>query len=91
MYEAQVEETPPTQGIAATEWRNLLKLLLDLSVRNNSAIAIDRDYLRWMGTRMSPKFILPPADLRQVVEAWPTLPEAVRAGIVELVKAAKSK
>ncbi len=28
------------------------------------------------------------ADLRQVIEAWPSLPEAIRAGIVAMVKAA---
>jgi hypothetical protein len=29
-----------------------------------------------------------PPDLAAVVAAWPTLPEAIRAGIVALVKAA---
>ena len=28
------------------------------------------------------------ADLRAVVDAWPTLPDAVRAGIVAMVRAA---
>jgi hypothetical protein len=27
-------------------------------------------------------------DLARIVDAWPTLPEAVRAGIVAMVKAA---
>jgi hypothetical protein len=30
------------------------------------------------------------ADLRVVVDAWPTLPEAIRSGMVAMVKAAKS-
>ncbi len=30
------------------------------------------------------------ADLRHVIEAWPTLPEAIRAGIVAMVKAARN-
>jgi hypothetical protein len=29
-----------------------------------------------------------PADLAAVIDAWPELPEAVRAGIVAMVKAA---
>ena len=29
-----------------------------------------------------------PTDLRRVVEAWPELPDAVKAGIVAMVKAA---
>jgi hypothetical protein len=29
-----------------------------------------------------------PSDLAAVVDAWPTLPEALRAGILALVKAA---
>ena len=29
------------------------------------------------------------ADLRAVVECWPTLPKAIRAGILAMVKAAK--
>ena len=31
----------------------------------------------------------PNADLDAVVQSWPTLPEAVRAGIVAMVKAAR--
>jgi hypothetical protein len=30
-----------------------------------------------------------PADLRTVAEAWPRLPEAIRAGILAMVKAAE--
>ncbi|HUT57138.1 MAG TPA: hypothetical protein VNA25_04610 [Phycisphaerae bacterium] len=30
-------------------------------------------------------------DLAKVIEAWPTLPEAVRAGILAMVEAAKPK
>ena len=33
---------------------------------------------------------LPPPDLAAVVEAWPELPEALKAGIVAMVKAARS-
>jgi hypothetical protein len=29
-------------------------------------------------------------DLRAVIEAWPDLPEAVRAGIVAMVRAART-
>lgn len=32
--------------------------------------------------------VAPDPALRRVVEAWPTLPKPVRAGIVEMVKAA---
>jgi hypothetical protein len=32
--------------------------------------------------------VLTPHDLADVVAAWPTLPEAIRAGILALVKAA---
>jgi hypothetical protein len=31
-----------------------------------------------------------PADLTAVIDAWPDLPEALRAGIVAMVKAARS-
>jgi len=30
-----------------------------------------------------------PSDLAAVIDAWPGLPEAVRAGIVAMVKASK--
>ena len=30
------------------------------------------------------------ADLRHVIEAWPSLPEAIRAGIVAMVRAARN-
>jgi hypothetical protein len=39
-------------------------------------------------TQVVPKTTLP-ADLAQVVEAWGRLPEAIRAGILAMVKAAK--
>jgi hypothetical protein len=32
-----------------------------------------------------------PPDLRLIVEAWPKLPKAVRAGIVAMVRAAKGE
>ncbi len=33
----------------------------------------------------------PPPDLAAVIDAWPDLPEPIRAGIVAMVKAASGK
>jgi len=32
-----------------------------------------------------------PVDLRAVIEAWPSLPEAIRAGILALVRTASKE
>ena len=64
------------EGFTPPEWRALLKLLLDLVVRGNSAIVIDPTWLRWMGTRVAPKFILGPdaeRGQRNKKVLWPYL------------------
>lgn len=62
------------ERITAAEWRSFLKLLLDLVVRSNSAINIDREKIRWMGMKIVPKFLLGPDALvvnRNVQMLWP--------------------
>ncbi len=73
------------------EWRNGrrigLKIRSDSSVKPESAITSEdgpdvlADCLAFLGQEMP--------DLAAVVSAWPRLPEAVKAGILAMVKAMK--
>lgn len=42
------------------EWRNFLNFGLDFIFRNNTAVQIDLQFLRWMGAPMNPKWIVEP-------------------------------
>ena len=65
------------EGLSANDWRAFLKLLLDLVMRGNTAVNIDRDALRWMGTKIVPRFILGPdatsPDPKARQRLWPYL------------------
>jgi DEAD/DEAH box helicase domain-containing protein len=67
-------------GLSATDWRSFIKLLLDLGLRGNSAVAFNPDWTRWMGGRFAPKFILGPHAESNTATAnkqkmWPYLRE----------------
>jgi hypothetical protein len=54
--------------------------LRDESTFGNDTIPFDA------GLRESPKSDASDADLRRVLDAWPTLPSAIRRGILALIK-----
>lgn len=63
------------RGLALADWQDFLKLCLDFVVRSYTAISIEQDILRWMGTRIAPKRIAAPGS-RQVknrIYAWPSV------------------
>jgi hypothetical protein len=41
-----------------------------------------------LAQQFSPKTLLAPPDLQAIIDAWPSLPEPVKAGIVAMVRAA---
>lgn len=47
-------------GGTTASWRDLLKLAIDYLVRGDYCIKIERDYLRWMGLPLRPRYLLPP-------------------------------
>jgi len=83
-----------SEGITPEDWRSLLKLLLDLVVRGNTAIVINRDWMNWMGTRISPKVMLGPnsdkAERNKKIR-WPQIRKGnVRSRFVKLLAHALS-
>lgn len=62
-------------GVDVAHWRDFLKVALDHVVRGESAVKIDERFIRWMGTRIRPKVLLPPGDNATVNQevVWPTL------------------
>ncbi|NVB37502.1 DEAD/DEAH box helicase [Pseudenhygromyxa sp. WMMC2535] len=77
------------EGLTVEDWSSLLKLLLDLVIRSNTAIVIDQDWKRWMGTRIVPKFILGPhaeEAQRNKQMLWPYIRRgSVRSRFVNLL------
>lgn len=56
---------PPSEwtqlGGTPDGWRDFLYLLLDFRIRSYGAVAVPRDFHRWMGGYSSPSFLLGPA------------------------------
>ena len=49
-----------SRGASLDEWKDFLRLVVDHFLRENSIIRIPEDYQRWMGARISFKFVVGP-------------------------------
>lgn len=72
-----VNQAPPVltqRGISLDDWRDLLRLVLDIQVRGWKAVPIPRDYLRWLGYPGRPVELLAPGEAEQSrnQQGWPT-------------------
>ncbi|MCK6565885.1 MAG: hypothetical protein L6Q80_14230 [Dehalococcoidia bacterium] len=56
-------------------WHSFLKLLLDFYVRSNSAVLLDRQFFRWVGTTILPKVVGGPGEkpVRNRRISWPEI------------------
>lgn len=63
------------RALPLADWQDFLKLCLDFVVRSYTAISIEQDILRWMGTRIAPKRIAPPGgqQVKNRIYAWPSV------------------
>lgn len=70
---------PPTEWKrtkkTAADWRAFLKICVDFGLRGNACVAVRREYLRWIGIKIRPKYMaspdqeyLPPGLVR-----WPVM------------------
>ncbi len=48
------------QQLTAGQWRDFLKICLDFYVREGVYLNIPREWLNWLGSRISPKYLLSP-------------------------------
>lgn len=63
-------------GFRDEEWRPFLKLAIDFFVRNHTALSVNREDFRWIGSHFSTPVILPPgADgaTKNRAYPWPTV------------------
>ena len=71
--------SPPNNWLATkrspADWLDFLKLCIDFSIRGNACVSVKRDFLRWIGIRIRPKYLVP-ADQVNVPRGsvqWPTM------------------
>lgn len=61
-------------GRSVEDWRTFLRLCLDYAIRNRTALDIDRDLLRWMGSPIRPMQVVhPDEELAKRQFRWPTV------------------
>lgn len=48
------------RGLSVEEWKCLLKVFIDFYVRDGIFVSISSEWLKWLGGRFSPKFLLAP-------------------------------
>lgn len=64
-------------GLSLADWKDLLKLSLDFFVRQNTAVKVEEQFLRWMGVPMQPRYLLGPGEeltSRSKQKSWPQVP-----------------
>jgi DEAD/DEAH box helicase domain-containing protein len=69
------------RGQSVESWRAFLKLAMDFFIRANTAVDVDKKYLRWMGTLIHRRVIAPPGEEQggdRYIVSWPTVGKAGR-------------
>lgn len=76
---------PPAEwkdrGFDKSSWHAFLKMCLDFFVRSHTAVNVEREALRWMGTQISTNFITDPDGdtVKNRCYAWPAIHPRRRA------------
>ena len=69
------------EGLSLSDWNDLLTVLIDHTVRGRSATQVPRDFHRWMGVPIRPRYLIGPgtdvSDNRRQVR-WPSLLNTTR-------------
>lgn len=52
------------------EWKNFLRLIVDHFIRENTIIDIPKEFQRWMGAKISFKYVLAPGDKPDTGKSW---------------------
>ncbi|MEB2786515.1 DEAD/DEAH box helicase [Algoriphagus persicinus] len=65
------------RGLTINDWMDFLKVAIDYFIRDRVFISIEDndDFIKWLGAKISPKFLLPPDSLEDqtsVYRKWPT-------------------
>ena len=88
-------ETPPEDwgklGLSLEDWINLLKMILDFYIRENSVIGIPREWIDWMGMKIYPKTALKPGSTEEpssIRLKWPQVREGRNSRIVRMLSIA---
>lgn len=76
------------RGLLDNDWLSFLTTAVTFSVRGNSAVDMDVQFLRWLGSPFQPKAIVGPdaADAGRAIIRWPTVrPQSTRNRLVQLL------
>jgi DEAD/DEAH box helicase domain-containing protein len=63
------------QGLTLAEWSDFLKICIDFFLRSITAVDVPIKYLRWMGTRIVPRYVVGPDSptRSRSCSAWPAI------------------
>jgi DEAD/DEAH box helicase domain-containing protein len=58
-----------------SDWHAFLKLCVDFAIRGNSCVAVRRDYLRWIGIKIRPRYMASPDQehFSPGLNRWPVM------------------
>lgn len=78
MLEERITRVPPDwarHGKTLAQWRDFLRISLDFYVRAYSAVEIDQEHLRWMGTQVRRRWLCAPDEEQPPRDTvrWPLL------------------
>lgn len=79
------------RGFSLQDWQDLLKVILDFFVRENSIINIPKEWVNWMGAKIYAKSVMHPnADEKStsVLRRWPQVVPGKNNRIVRLLSLA---
>ena len=81
----------PRCALTLDDWRNFLKVALDVYVRENTFIPMENKMRRWMGSRFSPKALYSPkSDVQETstIKKWPQIKPSPPHRLVKLLELA---
>lgn len=78
-------------NLTTDDWKNFLKVALDLYVRENTFIRLNQEMQLWMGNRFTPKSLFPPKSETvesSVIKKWPQIKSGNPSRLVKLLELA---
>lgn len=76
-------------GLTPRDWGDLAKLAVDFVFRSNSAIVVDANLFRWVGTDIRPKYVVGPDHTDALTPhqvRWPRVPPSLTGNVSRLVR-----
>ncbi|MCG8537787.1 MAG: DEAD/DEAH box helicase [Pseudomonadales bacterium] len=71
--------TKEQSNLTLEDWKDFLKVTIDFYVRENTFVHIDKEMIRWIGTRFKPKKLHSPnSDVEEspIIKKWPKVKQS---------------